>query len=85
MMAGLRSSILHLAQEVGGGLATAMRTLNNCFSQALSLLGLPQIEYTRRGEKWHDWSMAAKGHKLGMVSTMRPDQGDDHAGILLFR
>jgi predicted transposase YbfD/YdcC len=44
VMAGLRNSIIHLAQEVGGGLATAVRTLNNCFSQALSLLGLPQIE-----------------------------------------
>jgi hypothetical protein len=32
------------APSHGGGLATAMRTLNNCFSHALSLLGLPQLE-----------------------------------------
>jgi hypothetical protein len=44
VMAGLRSAVIHIAQEVGGSLATAVRTCNNCFSQALSLLGLPQIQ-----------------------------------------
>jgi hypothetical protein len=44
VMAGLRSAVIHLAQEVGGGLAAAVRTCNNCFSQALSLLGLPQLQ-----------------------------------------
>jgi hypothetical protein len=44
VMASLRSAVIHLAQEVGPNLAAAIRTLNNCLSQALSLLGLPQIE-----------------------------------------
>ena len=44
VMASLRSAVIHLAQEVGPNLATAIRTLGNCLSQALSLLGLPQIE-----------------------------------------
>jgi predicted transposase YbfD/YdcC len=44
VMASLRSAVIHLAQEVGPNLATAIRTLNNCLSQALSLLGLPLIE-----------------------------------------
>jgi hypothetical protein len=44
VMAALRSTVIHLAQEVGPGLAAAVRTLGNCFSQALSLLGLPQLE-----------------------------------------
>jgi len=44
ILAGLRNSIIHLAQEVAPGLATAIRRLGNCFSQALDLLGLPQLE-----------------------------------------
>jgi predicted transposase YbfD/YdcC len=44
ILAGLRNSIIHLVQEVAPGLATAIRRLGNCFSQALDLLGLPQVE-----------------------------------------
>ena len=44
VMAALRNTVIHLAREVGSGLAEAVRTLNNCFSQALSILGLPQLE-----------------------------------------
>jgi predicted transposase YbfD/YdcC len=44
VMAALRNSIIHLAQEVAPSLAAAVRTLSNCFSQALNLLGLPQLE-----------------------------------------
>lgn len=44
ILAGLRNSIIHLVQEVAPGLATAIRRLGNCFSQALDLLGLPQLE-----------------------------------------
>jgi hypothetical protein len=44
VMAALRNTVIHLAREVGSGLAEAVRTFNNCFSQALSLLGLPQFE-----------------------------------------
>ena len=44
VMAAIRNTVIHLAQEVGSGLAAALRTLNNRFSLALSLLGLPQLE-----------------------------------------
>jgi predicted transposase YbfD/YdcC len=44
ILAGLRNSILHLVQDVAPSLATAIRRLGNCFSQALDLLGLPQLE-----------------------------------------
>jgi hypothetical protein len=44
ILAGLRNSIIHLVQDVAPGLATAIRRLGNCFSQALDLLGLPQLE-----------------------------------------
>jgi len=44
VMAGLRNSIIHLVKDVAPGLATAIRRLGNCFSQALDLLGLPQLE-----------------------------------------
>jgi hypothetical protein len=44
VMAALRNAVIHLARGVGTGLAEAIRTLNNCFPQALSLLGLPQLE-----------------------------------------
>jgi predicted transposase YbfD/YdcC len=44
ILAGLRNSILHLVKDVAPNLATAIRRLGNCFSQALDLLGLPQLE-----------------------------------------
>jgi len=44
VMAALRNTIIHLAKDVAPSLAAAVRTLNNCFSQALSLLGIPQLE-----------------------------------------
>jgi hypothetical protein len=44
VMASLRGAVITLAQEVAPALATAVRRLANCFSQALSLLGLPQLE-----------------------------------------
>ena len=44
ILAGLRNSILHLVKEVAPSLATAIRRLGNCFSQALDLLGLPHLE-----------------------------------------
>ena len=44
VLAGLRNSIIHLVKDVAPGLATAIRRLGNCFSQALDLLGLPQLE-----------------------------------------
>jgi len=44
VMAALRSAVIHIAQEVAPSLAAAVRRLGNCFSQALSLLGLPQLE-----------------------------------------
>jgi predicted transposase YbfD/YdcC len=45
VMAGLRNSVIHvLTDVVAPSLAAAMRRLNNCLSQALSLLGPPQLE-----------------------------------------
>lgn len=44
VMAALRNTVIHLAGEVAPCLASAVRTLNNCFPQALSLLGIPQLE-----------------------------------------
>jgi predicted transposase YbfD/YdcC len=45
VMAALRNSIIHVLNDmVAPNLAAAMRRLNNCFSQALSFLGLPQVE-----------------------------------------
>lgn len=44
ILAGLRNSIIHLVKDVAPSLATAVRRLGNCFSQALDLLGLPQLE-----------------------------------------
>jgi predicted transposase YbfD/YdcC len=44
VMAALRSAVIHITQKVAPSLATAVRTLGNCFGKALSLLGLPQIE-----------------------------------------
>lgn len=45
IMAGIRNSLIHiLSGVVAPSVAAAMRTMNNCLSQALSVLGLPQIE-----------------------------------------
>jgi hypothetical protein len=44
VMAALRNTILHLTQEIAPSLASAVRKLSNCFSKALDLLGLPQLE-----------------------------------------
>jgi predicted transposase YbfD/YdcC len=44
VMAALRNTIIHALDELGDNLAAAMRTLNNCLSQALSFIGLPQHE-----------------------------------------
>ena len=45
VMAALRNSVLHVLNDVvAPNVAAAMRKLNNCLSQALSLLGLPQLE-----------------------------------------
>lgn len=45
VMAGLRNSLLHLLGDVAApSVAAAMRTMGNCFSQALAFLGLPQLE-----------------------------------------
>jgi predicted transposase YbfD/YdcC len=45
VMAALRNSVIHVLDDlVAPNLAAAMRRLNNCFSQALSFLGLPQVE-----------------------------------------
>jgi predicted transposase YbfD/YdcC len=43
VMAALRNTVIHLAQGVAPSLAAAVRKLGNCFNQALSLLGLPQL------------------------------------------
>ena len=44
VMAGLRNCVVSLAREVAPCVAEAIRRLGNCFSKALSLVGLPQIE-----------------------------------------
>lgn len=45
VMAALRNSVSHLLQDMAApSLASALRTMSNCFSKALDLLGLPQIE-----------------------------------------
>jgi hypothetical protein len=45
VMAALRNSVIHaLSEVVAPSLASAMRTMSNCFCKALSLLGLPQLE-----------------------------------------
>ena len=43
-MAALRNSIVHLLDKPKESLATALRTMSNCFNKALKLLGLPQLE-----------------------------------------
>jgi hypothetical protein len=44
VMAALRNAIIHITKDVAPNLAAAVRKFNNCFSQALSFLGIPQIE-----------------------------------------
>lgn len=44
VMAALRNSVIHVLHEVAPNLAAAMRTMGNCLSQALSVLGLPQLK-----------------------------------------
>lgn len=45
VMAGLRNSVIQVLREVvAPSLAAALRKMNNCLSQAMSLLGLPQLE-----------------------------------------
>jgi hypothetical protein len=44
VMAALRNSVIHVLNAFGSNLAAAMRRLNNCLPQALSLLGLPEVE-----------------------------------------
>jgi len=44
-MAALRNSFIHvLSDVVAPSLASAMRTMGNRLSQALSILGLPQLK-----------------------------------------
>jgi predicted transposase YbfD/YdcC len=45
VMAALRNSVLHVLSDVAApSIAAALRTMGNCLSQALGLLGLPQLE-----------------------------------------
>lgn len=45
VLAALRNSVLHvLSDVVAPNVAAAMRTRGNCLSQALGLLGLPQLK-----------------------------------------
>ena len=45
VMAALRNSVIHvLSDVVAPSLASAMRTMGNCLSQALGVLGLPQLK-----------------------------------------
>jgi hypothetical protein len=44
VMAGLRNTVIHLAQQVAPTLATAVRRLGNCFAEACRLIGLSQLE-----------------------------------------
>jgi predicted transposase YbfD/YdcC len=45
VMAALRNGVIHVLSEVAASsLAAAMRTMGNCLSRALTLLGLPQLE-----------------------------------------
>jgi hypothetical protein len=45
VLAALRNSVLHvLSDVVAPNVAAAMRTMGNCLSQALGLLGLPQLK-----------------------------------------
>ena len=44
VMAALRNSLVHVLGGTADSLAAAVRTMSNCFSKALALLGLPQLE-----------------------------------------
>lgn len=45
VMAALRNSVLHVLSAVAApSIASAVRTMGNCLSQALGVLGLPQLE-----------------------------------------
>lgn len=45
VMAALRNTVIHvLSDVVSPSLASAMRTMSNCFGKALSLLGLPLLQ-----------------------------------------
>lgn len=44
ILAAVRNTIIHLVKDVATGLPTAIRRLTNCFSEALELLGLPQLQ-----------------------------------------
>jgi predicted transposase YbfD/YdcC len=45
VMAALRNSVIHvLGDAAAPSLASAMRTMGNCLSQALTLLGFPQLK-----------------------------------------
>ena len=45
VMAALRNSVVHLLSDVvAPSIASAMRTMGNCLSKALEVLGLPQLE-----------------------------------------
>ena len=45
VMAALRNSVVHvLSDVVAPSIAAAMRTMGNCLSKALEVLGLPQLE-----------------------------------------
>jgi predicted transposase YbfD/YdcC len=45
VMAALRNSVIHVLSDVAApSLAAAMRTMGNCLSQALRVLGAPQLK-----------------------------------------
>jgi predicted transposase YbfD/YdcC len=45
VMAAVRNGIFHVLSDLmAPSLASAIRTMGNCFSQALGILGLPQLE-----------------------------------------
>jgi predicted transposase YbfD/YdcC len=45
VMAALRNGVIHVLKDVvAPSLAAAVRTMSNCFTKALDLLGLPQLE-----------------------------------------
>ena len=45
VMAALRNSVIHVVSDVvAPSLASAMRTMGYCLSQALSILGVPQLK-----------------------------------------
>lgn len=44
VMAAVRNTIIHLSKGIAGSLASSVRRLANCLPEALSLLGLPQLE-----------------------------------------